>query len=328
MNQLGSSALLVENRAQLRFYPDVAAVLAGGAAKQLGTVIPDDFVQSYALNTTVGAGWQVGRASSLDVDYVHSYGTKQYGTTDRNLPPSGRIGPDNPRPFPQFGQVAMLENFTKSWYDALESQFRTRLAESGSLQVSYTLSRTYLDGVDFFLNQRGTQRTPQERGYSPSDQRHNLTLAASLAFPGEINVSGILKLISGSPVLVQAGSDLDGDGSQMGDRPPGLRITVGRGDVAEQLRLINQFRAGINRPAIDASLLDLDPYRTLDFRITKVFRIGGRRRIELLLEAFNVTNYVNYVPAAANRSMNSPIFLAPTLARDARQVQWGARFSF
>ena len=264
---------------------------------------------------------------------------RTFGSNYPNLPPSGRIGPDNPRPFPQFGQVAMLENFTKSWYDALESQFRTRLAESGSLQVSYTLSRTYLDGVDFFLNQRGTQRTPQERGYSPSDQRHNLTLAASLAFPGEINVSGILKLISGSPVLVQAGSDLDGDGSQMGDRPPGLRITVGRGDVAEQLRLINQFRAGINRPAIDASLLDLDPYRTLDFRITKVFRIGGRRRIELLLEAFNVTNYVNYVPAAAiavdcvglpaaNRSMNSPIFLAPTLARDARQVQWGARFSF
>ena len=328
MNQLGSSALLVENRAQLRFYPDVAAVLAGGAAKQLGTVIPDDFVQSYALNTTVGVGWQFGSASSLDVDYVHSYGAKQYGTTDRNLPPSGPIGPDNPRPVPQFGQVGMLENYTKSWYDALESQFRTRLADSGSLQLSYTLSRTYLDGVDFFLNQRGTQRTPQERGYSPSDQWHNFTLAASYALPADVNVSGILKLISGSPILVQAGGDLDGDGSTMGDRPPGLPITVGRGDVAEQLRLINQFRATINRPPVDPQLLELDEYHTLDVRVAKTLSLGGRRRLELLLEAFNVTNHVNYASANVNRSMNSPSFLTRTAARDARQVQWGVRFSF
>jgi carboxypeptidase family protein len=330
MNQLHGSAIRIgDGDARLKLYPDVPAVVAGGGPRQLGTVIPDDFVQSYALNTSVGAGFQVGRATSLDVDYIHSYGAHQYGTTDRNLPSAGRIS-TNPRPLPQFGQVAMLENYTKSWYDALESQFRTRLGGSGNLQVSYTLSRAYLDGVDFFLNQRGTQRTPQERGFSPSDQRHNLTTAVSLPLPGQFQLSAILKLISGSPMPVQTGTDFDGDGSLTGDRPPGLPITVGRGDTQEAVNLINAFRASLPNPlaAINPTLVELDPYRTLDLRVMKSFSITGGRRIELLMEAFNVTNYVNYVPAVVTRNMNSALFLYRNGARDARQLQWGLRFVF
>jgi hypothetical protein len=198
------------------------------------------------------------------------------------------------------------------------------------VQASYTLSRSYLDGVDFFLTQRGTQRMPQERGYGPSDQRHNLTLAASTALPGRVEMSAILKLISGSPMPVQSGADLDGDRSTPGDRPSGLPITVGRGDTGRALEIINTFRAGLATPLppVAPSLLTLDPYRTLDCRLTKIFSAGGSRRIELLVEAFNLFNDVNYVPSAVNRNMNSAQFLARTSARDARQIQWGARIRF
>ena len=78
----------------------------------------------------------------------------------------------------------MVENFSRSWYDAVESQLRTRVGSRGSLQVSYTLSRSYLDGVDHFSTMRGTQRTPYERGYNPADQRHNLTSPAPSACLG------------------------------------------------------------------------------------------------------------------------------------------------
>ena len=326
MNQLASSSVFVEDPDRLRLYPDVKAVAGGVVPRQLGTVIPDDFVQSYGLNTSVGMAWRAGRATSIDVDYIHSYGAHQYGLTDRNLPPTGRIGPTNPRPLPQFGQVAMLENFTTSWYDALEAQVRSQLFGRTNVQTSYTLSRTYIDGVDHFNNFRGTQRTPQERGYGPSDQRHNLTTAVSVALPGDVQVSGILKLISGSPMPVQTGTELDGDASTMGDRPRGLPITVGRSDTQEALRLIDAFRASIALPPVDARLLRLDPHRTLDLRVTKSFGLRGPRRIELLIEAFNVTNAVNRVSPI--RAMNSPIFLARTAARSARQLQWGARFVF
>jgi hypothetical protein len=121
MNQVGVPAVLVEDSTRLRLYPDISAILAGGAPRQLGTVIPDDFVQSYAFNTTIGTAWQLGRATSLDLDYVHSYADHQTGFTDRNIPSSGTISPTNPRPVREFAQVWMLENFTESWYDAFET---------------------------------------------------------------------------------------------------------------------------------------------------------------------------------------------------------------
>ena len=73
---------------------------------------------------------------------------------------------------------------------------------------------------------------------------------------------------------VQAGFDLDGDRSPTDDRPEGLPITVGRGDEENALRLINTLRANLSTAArplarVSAELLRLDPYRTLDLRLTK-----------------------------------------------------------
>ncbi|MGH9384491.1 MAG: hypothetical protein ACRD2N_09420, partial [Vicinamibacterales bacterium] len=108
----------------------------------------------------------------------------------------------------------------------------------------------------------------------------------------------------------------------------GLPITVGRGDVQSALRLINEFRASRSLPPVDPALLRLDPYRTLDIRLTKILPLGSDRHLELLIEAFNVTNHVNYVPTLVIRGMSSAQFLRRTGARDARQVQWGLRFVF
>jgi hypothetical protein len=336
MNQLASSAVRIEDPA-LRFFPDANRVLGGksldefvraGGPRLVGTVIPDDSALPYAQNTTVGIGWQLNPVTSLDVDYVHGFGNHQLGFTDRNLPPSGPISPTNRRPYPQFTQVLALENFTKSWYDALETQLRTRVRRSGSLQISYTLSRSYLDGVDFFNTRRGTERTPQERGYNVSDQRHNLTLAGSTMLPLNIQLSGIAKLISGSPIKVQAGFDLDGDGSITSDRPPGLPTTVGREKVEDSLKLINALRASRNLPPVDRELLKLDPFVTVDVRGTKVIPLPRAQRLELFLEAYNLTNHLNFEPFTVNGSMISGAFLIRRSARDARQIQWGARYVF
>jgi hypothetical protein len=339
MNQFTSSVIRTTDTGRMGAFPDVTAVLGGRTLdqvfastmpRQVGTLIPDDFAHPYALNTTAGVGWQMNDVSALDVDYVHSYANHQVGTTDRNLPPTG---PANPRPVQQFGQVLTLENYSRSWYDALESQFRTRLGSRGTVHASYTLSRSYLDGVDFFLTTRGTQRTPHERGYNPSDQRHNLTIAGTLAMPWDVELSGVARLISGSPIKVQAGFDLDADTIITGDLPPGIPITVGRERVAETLTAVNALRASRNLPAINDSLLNLDPYRSVDVRVTKAVQMGGIRRLEVFIEGFNVTNHVNFRPPLGNppnagASIIAPAFLVRTAARDARQMQWGLRYVF
>jgi hypothetical protein len=149
----------------------------------------------------------------------------------------------------------MVENFTESQYDALEMQFRTRVRGTDSVQVSYTLSRTYLEGVTHFANFRGTMRSPQEEGYSGQDTRHNLSVAASSSLPWGFELSGILKALSGTPFNVQAGFDLDGDGQTQGDRPAGLPVTVGRENVDESLAIINALRATRNLAPISGDLL-------------------------------------------------------------------------
>jgi hypothetical protein len=225
----------------------------------------------------------------------------------------------------------MLENFSLSWYDALETQMRTQFGSRGSLQVSYTLSRSYLDGVDFFLTLRGTQRTPHEIGYNPSDQRHNFTLAGTVLLPWAVEVSGILKLVSGAPMKIQAGVDLDGDTYVDGDLPEDIPITVGRERVDESLFAINKWRFARGLRPIARSALDLDEYRTLDLRVTRSWRVGRSHRILTFLEGFNVTNRVNLRPPnppAAGANMSSPAFLVRTAARDARQIQWGLRYQF
>ena len=184
--------------------------------------------------------------TSLDVDYVNSLGRDQIGLIDLNLPAAGAVNAANPRPVPQFAQVLAMQNYVTSTYNALQMQLRTRVRGANSLQISYTLSKQKLDGVDFFNTLRGTQRTPQEEGDHPLDTPHNLSVSASTVLPFDIQLSGIAKALSGPPFKVQAGPDLDADGVATGDRPRGLPPTIGRGDLSGQLALINTFRQSIN----------------------------------------------------------------------------------
>jgi hypothetical protein len=103
--------------------------------------------------------------------------------------------------------------------------------------------------------------------------------------------------------------------------------------VTDSLAAINAFRASRNLAAINAPLLNLDPYRSVDLRVTKAIHLGGSRRLDAFIEAFNVTNHVNFRPPLGNppnagASIIAPAFLVRTAARDARQVQWGLRYVF
>jgi len=72
------------------------------------------------------------------------------------------------------------------------------------------------------------------------------------------------RAISGGPLAVTAGIDLDGDLNTQNDRPVGLPITVGRGDVDDQLANINAFRATRNQGPVAAELVEPDPIIGVD----------------------------------------------------------------
>jgi outer membrane receptor protein involved in Fe transport len=327
-------AVRISDPQLLQFYPNITAVLGGRTLQEYANaggvrslyLIADNYVLPYSVNTTTGIGWQINPVTSIDLDYVHNVADHQLGTTDLNLPASGAVTAANPRPVPQFSQVGVLTNFSKSWYDALEVQLRTRVRGTDSLQVSYAYSKSILDGVTFYSTYRGTDRTPREKGMNPTDTPHNLSVAASTSLPLGLQLSGVARAISGGPLAVTAGIDLDGDLNTQNDRPAGLPPTVGRGDVTRQLEIINAFRATRGQAPVSVELLKPDPIITIDMRLTKVFRLAGDRRVEAFFEAYNASNYVTLTGGTSN--MSSSTFLVRTGARDARQVQWGARYSF
>ena len=329
------TAVLITDPNLMKFYPDINAVLGGksltdyvasGGARSL-FLIQNDYVLPYSWNTTAGFGWQINGRTSLDVDYVHDLGLKQLGAYDANLPASGAVSAGNPRPVANFSEVKVMQNSTTSWYNAVETQLRTRVRGSDNIQVSYTLAFSQRDGVNHYQNYFGTMRTPQQSGYQEGGHRHNIAVSGSTHLPWDLQISGIVRWLSGSPLTVQAGVDLDGDGQTQSDRPLGLPITVGMGDVASQLTLINAFRAGRNLPVIDGALLNLDPYLSLDLRLTRQVRLGGTRRVDLFIEGYNLTNHVNFNPNVT-ANMVSTSFLSRTSASDPRQIQWGLRFAF
>jgi hypothetical protein len=329
------TAVLITDPNQLKFYPDINAVLGGrsltdyvaaGGARSL-FLIADDYVLPYSWNTTVGAGWQLNRVTSLDVDYVHDLGEKQLGAFDLNLPASGAISATNPRPVSNFSEVKVMQNNTTSWYNALETQLRTRVRGADSLQVSYTLAFSQRDGVNHYQNYFGTMRTPQQFGYQEGGNRHNLTVSGSTHLPLDFQVSGIVRWLSGSPFTVQTGVDLDGDGQTQSDRPVGLPITVGMGDADSQFAIINGFRAARNLAPITRDQLNLDQYLSVDVRLTKQVRLTGSHRIDLFIEGYNLTNHVNFNPNVT-ANLVSTTFLARTSASDPRQIQWGFRYAF
>jgi len=149
----------------------------------------------------------------------------------------------------------------------------------------------------------------------------------------------VYRYLSTGPLTVSAGIDLDGDGNIQNDRPKGLPITVGYGDVDAQLALINAFRGnpcsfvypGVTctaRPQspISKNLLNLVPLIDLNLRLTRVFALGESKKMELFFEGYNSLNHVT--PIGSATAMTSAAMFIRTGALDARQLQWGARLRF
>jgi hypothetical protein len=287
MNQVASNVIRVTTASRLQNFDNVAAVLGGldlasyiaaFGGRNLGTVIQDGFVQPYAMNSTAGFAWQIGRTSTVEVDYVHSYGNHQTGSTDVNLPTSGAISDTNPRPVPAFSQVMMLENFSRSWYG------RARISMAGAAGrrrvvpgVLYAVaqlprrSRFLPDAARHTANTARVRLQPVRPATQPHDRRDR---DAGLEDSGERDPQTHQRIADQDP-----GRARDRYGSVIERRSAAVRraMTVGRERVEESFFSINDYRAKLPLPPIERALLDLDPYRTLDLRLSRSWGIGGSR---------------------------------------------------
>lgn len=319
----------------LQFYPDPRATLggrtledyirtAGGRALYLPG---DDLSLPYVHSTTVGLAKLLPGQTSLEIDLIHQVQKDLQTGRDANLPARGPLA-TNPRPYPQFSSVTLINSLTDSTYDALQAQLRRRFRGT-TWQVSYTFSKAISndtnDNASFNTDPWNTFGN-DDRGLDENDRRHALSVSAIAPLPWQIQLATIVSLRSGVPWDITAGVDLDGDGNRQ-DRPAGLVKNSGGTESQGNLDIINSFRASRRLAPITMDQLTLgSSEKIVDLRATRQFRFGAGRRFDIFLEAYNLLNTVNYENPSG--TITSGSFAVYTTARDARQIQWGARFQF
>lgn len=319
----------------LQFYPDSRAVLGGRSLEDYvrasggrALYLPgDDLNLPYVVSTTFGVAQMLPWDTSLEVDLIHQRQKDLQTGRDANLPARGPIT-TNPRPYPQFGSVTLINSLTNSDYDALQAQLRRRFRGS-TWQVSYTWAKAVSDNTNdnaSFNTDPWNTFGNDDRGLDENDRRHALSVSTIAPLPWGIQLSTILSLRTGNPWDITAGADLDRDGNNQ-DRPAGLVKNAGGRASEANLAIINAFRQSRNLAPITMDQLTRTSGDTLvDLRATKMFEVGARTRFELFLEAYNVLNTVNYENPSG--VITSGSFATYTTARDARQIQWGARIQF
>jgi len=289
----------------------------------------------------------------LNIDYVNSKGRdlnfrprvnqRIPGTTIRRvsaLLPSP-LSPDSNATRPALSRG-------KSEYNGLITSVRRRLASGFDFTASYTLQKgeSNIGNASDELNttniQSATDPFDAAVQFGPNrttDNRHLISLSAVFNLPGGFNVAPVYYYRSALPVDLIDGRDLnlDGDATEIPARA--FKVT------------------GFDRDTGVSTIEDTGPCETvncgrgwaqtqMNIRVSKIFRLAGRARIEAIGEVFNLLNAVNpstnatgvnrrvTIPSGAAAGQQDPTLLQPNsfsgdFRRPEQRVgQLGLRFLF
>ena len=299
----------------------------------------DPGVRTFAPSTCPRESTASRREDGLSVNYVHARGYDQLGTIDYN-PVVTSLGAGR-RPLDVGGvpltsaSVLQYTSFGETWYNGLTVSATRRFSGNWELLASYTLSKAEDNSTDFqsaFIPQdNGRGRDPNdpnglpigfnpdsERGPSLQDQRHRFVLSGLYVAPYGINLSAIVTAASGRPYNILAGADLNGDGDG-GTIPGPDRARVNPADPAT---------------SIGRNLGTLPSQATMDLRVSRRFRLGGRASVDAIFEVFNLFNRANFTDinnifgVGAYPTAPAPTFAQFQQATPPRQIQLAAKVNF
>jgi hypothetical protein len=222
-------------------------------------------------------------------DYLHNLGThfiigRTIGAV--NNPVVG--GPD---------RVVNLESSVKTKYDGLLLSLEKRFANRYQFRASYTLSKAFNyandDQIPFSNGPVDPNNLQLEYGPAPNDRRHYFTFSGAVELSHGFNLAPILTLASGAPMDILLPDGLS--------RIPALQRNAGGRlfkNGAELNAFLRQLNAagGVNGqplPLVRDGARFNDNFSSFDLRLSKVFRLGEKARLEPIVEVFNLFNVTN-----------------------------------
>jgi hypothetical protein len=313
---------------------------------------PTDFLAKSALSAdvvTIGSGYQaqeawrtslqfeqrLGEDYSVGVSAVYSKLDHIQGTKNINLVPTGySLGnmpvydyssSSNPnRPYADMGNIRELTSEEKAWYRAQTLEIH-KLA-TGDSKLSWDLSYTHADSVDYETNTRSTSTTflmdpnnPKlSEGPSDNDVKHRIVGDLIYRLPWGFEVSAVAFWHSGFPYTGAiyfncsgcTATSLTGQAQTTATASYTPVFVDGSGAIIDltqangmTLPEFSAFLAGQN-----ARLQRRNSYRQpsvydLDLRLSKSFNLSHGVKLEVLGEVFNVLNKNMRVVTGANQDL-------------------------
>ena len=215
-----------------------------------------------------------------------------------------------------------IQPTASSRYRGMTLGLSRRLSHEVEWSAAYTWSKTTDDASDFDEQPQNPYALAEERGPSRYDQRHRLVASALFelgdaedvvagAVPSRwkeifanVEVAPILTIESGRPINATVGLDaLETDSFPATTRPQG----VGRN--SERLPLS----------------------ATLNLRVLKYFPVQTGRRVDVVIEAFNLLNHRNVTErnmVFGSGTTPSQTFGRPLESESARQIEFSLDYEF
>ena len=268
--------------------PFTGFVLPGAGAGGIN-IIANDLQNPMVQQMSLGVERELGRDFVARADYLHNFGTHFIiGRTVGQVFNPVVGGPD---------VVKNIESSVKTKYDALLLSLERRFAKRYQLRASYTLSKAFNyandDQIPFSNGPVDSDNLQLEYAPTPNDQRHRFTFAGVFELPAGLRLAPLATFASGVPMDI-----LLPDGSS---RIPALQRNAG-GRLFRSGAELNAFITRLNAaggvagqplPLVGDDARFNDSFGSLDLRVSKIFHIGERVRVEPLVEVFNLFNVTN-----------------------------------
>ncbi len=272
------------------FFPDLSQLTASSYGLDR---IDAGFQVPRTVQYTGGVAHEFPMGLMVSADLVHSRGTGLV-YLEKNL---RLLSPTEYEIIdPRFSYITDLTNAGWVHYTALQAQaqYRRRRLNVG---LSYTLSKADSNlpsGSIYGSSPTNPFDLDEDKGPDATDQRHNFVLNGSYQFPYDFQLSGIWVYRSARPWSPYTSENPEGY-----VYPPWPES--------------KNSRRG-------------DSYQTVDLRVGKTLKLGGKRALTVFWEMFNTFNTKNFTEY--DGEMESSSFGYPLSAGDMRRQQLGLRFDF
>jgi hypothetical protein len=312
-----------------------------------GQLMNPDYRNPYSEQFNGGYSWQLTGDSVFEAEYVHTLGVHESKSIVINPKINGVRFTDGPFAalgLPVLGRITDLMSIGRSRYDGMNLSYRKRLSKHYSINASYVLSRAlaYNGNAAAFGNAPTDLLnwfSPHDLGPTPADQKHTINISGIVKLKYGVTIAPIMNFGTGRPINILEGqNDTFGFGGGAGSTHTIVLNSDPTNFLGTATFSVAQLQACL--AANTCHQLNYNPVRgenffQLDMRVSKSIRFGEKAKLDLIFQAFDMTNRANF-GGTYQTSIRSATFLQPTgfitpsgvVVPKTFAAEFGAHFSF